>query len=83
MDIEKQWDMLMKEADDMAAQLSRSYKWELEIIKTKATSLQSTCEHIVRQQHQEVQIAREELEASRAQYEMGETRIKTVVAKHR
>ena len=73
----------MKEEDDRAAQLSRSYEQELKIIKAKAFSLQSTCEHIVRQRQQEVQIAREELEASRAQYEMGEIRIKALVAKNR
>ena len=46
-DIELQQDILMKEEDDKAAQLSRSYEQELEIIKAKAASLQTTCEHIV------------------------------------
>ena len=83
LDIKRQRDILMKEADDRAAQLSRSYEQELKIIKAKAFSLQSTCEHIVRQRQQEVQIAREELEANHPQYEMGEIRIKALVAKNR
>mgnify|MGYP000173227332 CR=1 FL=1 len=52
-DIERQRDILMKESDERAAQLSRSYKRELEIIKAKVASLQSTCEHIVHQRQQE------------------------------
>ena len=73
----------MKEVDDMAAQLSRSYEWELEILKAKAASLKATCEHIVRQRQQEAQAAKEELEVCRAQIGMGETRIKALFAMHR
>ena len=47
-DIERQRDILMKEADGRAAQLSRSYEQDLEHLKAKAASLKSTCEHIVR-----------------------------------
>ena len=73
----------MKEADDRVAQLSRNYERKLEEIKAQVASLQSTCEHIVRQRQQEAQITREELEANHPQYEMGETIIKALVAKHR
>ena len=73
----------MKEEDDRTAQVSRNYARKLEEITARAASLQSTCEHIVRQHQQEAQTAREELEFYRAQYESGETRIKASVAKHR
>ena len=52
-DIERQRDILMKEVDDRAAKLIHSYEQELEILTAKATSLQSTCEHIFRQRQQE------------------------------
>ena len=48
-DIKLQRNILMKESDDRAANLSRSYKQELQILATKAANLKSTCEHIVRQ----------------------------------
>ena len=73
----------MKEADDRVAQLSRNYERKLEEIKAQVASLQSTCEHIVRQRQQEAYSAREELEVDRAQYEMDEIRIKALVTKHR
>ena len=68
----------MKESDETAAQLNHNYKQELQILTTKAKSLQSTCEHIVRQREQEAKVAREDLEIG-----MDETRIIALIAKHR
>ena len=62
LDIERQWEILMKEADDRAAQLSRNYERKLEEIKAKVSCLQSTCGHIMRQRQQEARSAREELQ---------------------
>ena len=73
----------MKESDDRAAKLNRSYDQELQILTSKSANLKSTCEHIVRQRQQEAQTTREELEIFRAQIGMDETRIKTLIAKHR
>ena len=75
--------MLMKEADNRAPQLSPNYKQKLEEITARATSLQTTCEYITRQRQQEAQATRDELDNFRAQYELGKTRIKALVAKHR
>ena len=73
----------MKESDDRATKLNRNYEQELQILIAKANNLKSTCEHIVRQRQQEAQTTREELEIFRAQIGMDETRIKTLIAKHR
>ena len=62
LDIKRQRDILMKEADDRAAQLSRNYERKLEEIKAKVSCLQSTCGHIMRQRQQEARSAREELQ---------------------
>ena len=69
MDIERQRDILMKDADNKAAQLNRNYERELEILKEKAANLKSTCEHIVHQRQQEARVAKEELEVYRDQLE--------------
>mgnify|MGYP000117206321 FL=1 len=72
----------MKEADNRAPQLSPNYKQKLEEITAQPTNLQTTCEHILRQCHQEAQTTREELEIYCAQYKLGEPRIKALVGKH-
>ena len=46
--IERQRDVLMKESDERAAQLTKRYEQALELVTAKAQSAQSTCEHIVR-----------------------------------
>ena len=83
MDIERQWDILMKEENDRATQLSHSYERELEILKANVVSLKSTCKHIIRQRQQEAKAAKEKLEVCRAQIGMGETINKALVTKHR
>ena len=73
----------MKESDDWAATLSRSYEQELQILTSKANNLKSTCEHIVRQREEEAKTAREALEICCAQIGMDETKIKVLFDKHR
>ena len=73
----------MKESNERAAQLSRNYEQELQILIAKAKSLQSTCEHIIRQSEQEAMAAMEYLRIYHAQTGMDETRIKALIGKHR
>ena len=83
MELERQRDSFLKEIKDTSAQLNRRYDERIEELLAKACGLQTTSEIITRQRQKEAQAARDELDTCHAQYEMGETRIKALVAKHR
>ena len=75
--------MFLKEIEDTFAKLSRQYDRHIEELTARAHGLQTTCKYITCQHQQEAQATRDELDTFRTQYEMGETRIKALVAKNR
>ena len=83
LELKRQRDMFLKEIEDTFAKLSRQYDRHIEELTARAHGLQTTCEIITRQHQQEAQAIRDELDTCRAQYEMGEIRIKALIAKHR
>ena len=83
LELERKWDMFLKEIEDTSAKLDRNYDRRIEELTARENCLQTTCKYITRQRQQEAQAIRDELDTFRTQYEMGETRIKALVAKHR
>ena len=83
MELERQWVSFLKEIADTSAQLSHRYDQRIEELTARAQGLQSTCKIITRRCQQEAQASKDELDIYHAHYEMGETRIKAIVANHR
>ena len=82
MELERQWDNYLKEIVDTSTQLSHRYDQRIVELMARAQGLQSTCEIITRRCQQKAKAAKDELDICRAQYKMGKTRIKAIVANH-
>ena len=76
-------DAWKKEVEETLTQLTKRHEQALALANAKAKEEQDTLELVVRQYQENAKIAREELEANRAQTGMDDTRIKILIDRHR